>query len=87
MNEGGGILVGDIDRLMKLEDNRFEFVNDIVFEVKAYVDNNRDEYGVKKVIFYVLSNRMNDVGFVRFEVYMEIDFFSFGFDYFKEEFI
>lgn len=86
MNEGGGLLSGDIDRLMKSEDNRFEFVNEVAAEAKAYVENNRDEYGHKKAILHVLSNRMNDAGFARTEAYIETDPFLPGPTYLKEEF-
>ncbi|KAF9599909.1 hypothetical protein IFM89_001855 [Coptis chinensis] len=33
-------------------------------EAKEYMDNNRDEYGSKKAILHVLSNRVNDAGLV-----------------------
>lgn len=32
-----------------------------------YVENNRGEYGAKKAILHVLSNRMNEAGFYREE--------------------
>ncbi|XP_021763800.1 protein PLASTID TRANSCRIPTIONALLY ACTIVE 7-like [Chenopodium quinoa] len=86
VNEGGGVLAGDIDRLLKSEDNRFAFVNEIAAEATAYVENNRDEYGDKKAILHVLSNRMNDAGFVRPEAYLETDPFSPGPTYLKENF-
>ncbi|KAL9237432.1 hypothetical protein vseg_011981 [Gypsophila vaccaria] len=86
LNEGGGILSGDIDRLMKSEDNRFAFVNEIAAEATAYVNNNRDEYGTKKAILHVLSNRMNEAGFTRSEAYLETDPFKPGPTYLKEEF-
>lgn len=73
LNEGGGILAGDIERLMNSENNQFEFVNEVAAEAKAYVENNRDEYGRKKAILHVLSNRMNDAGFARPEAYMVTD--------------
>ncbi|XP_074291727.1 protein PLASTID TRANSCRIPTIONALLY ACTIVE 7 [Silene latifolia] len=83
-NEGGGLLSGDIDWLMKSQDNRFEFVNEIAAEATAYVNNNRDEYGTKKAILHVLSNRMNEAGFYRSEAYLETDPFKPGPDYLKE---
>lgn len=83
VHEGGGVLAGDIDRLMKSQDNRFEFVNEIAAEATAYVENNRDEYGDKKAILHVLSNRMNDAGFVRSEGYLETDPFLPGPTYLK----
>lgn len=86
VNEGGGVMAGDIDRLMKSEDNRFAFVNEIAAEATAYVNNNRDEYGHKKAIHHVLSNRMNDAGFARPEAYLETEPFSPGPTYLKENF-
>ena len=86
VTEGGGVLAGDLDRLLKSEDNRFAFVNEIAAEATAYVENNRDEYGDKKAILHVLSNRMNDAGFARSEAYMETDPFKPGPTYLKEEF-
>ncbi|KAK9665226.1 hypothetical protein RND81_14G099000 [Saponaria officinalis] len=86
VNEGGGLLSGDIDRLMKSEENRFAFVNEIAAEATAYVNNNRDEYGTKKAILHVLSNRMNEAGFARSEAYLENDPFKPGPTYLKEEF-
>ncbi|KAH9606486.1 hypothetical protein KSS87_016430 [Heliosperma pusillum] len=83
--EGGGLLSGDIDRLMKSEENRFQFVNEIAAEATAYVNNNRDEYGTKKAILHVISNRMNEAGFYRPEAYLETDPFKPGPDYLKVE--
>ncbi|GMH19757.1 hypothetical protein Nepgr_021598 [Nepenthes gracilis] len=85
INEGGGLLAMDIERLLLSEDNRFDFVNDVAAEAKEYVENNRDEYGHKKAIHHVLSNRMNDAGFYRPEAYMETDPFKPGPAYLKEE--
>ncbi|KAL2921792.1 Protein PLASTID TRANSCRIPTIONALLY ACTIVE 7 [Bienertia sinuspersici] len=86
VSEGGGVLAGDIDRLIKSEDNRFQFVNEVAAEATAYVENNRDEYGDKKAILHVLSNRMNDAGFARAEAYLETDPFKPGPSYLKENF-
>lgn len=78
----------DIEWLFLSEDNCFEFVNSVVVEVIEYVEKNRDEYGgIKKVIFYVLSNCVNDFGFDWLEVYVELDFYKFGFGYLKEYYI
>lgn len=60
-------------------------VNKVAAEAKQYVENNRDEYGTKKAILHVLSNRMNDAGFYRPEAYMESDPFKPGPGYLKEE--
>ncbi|KAJ8435206.1 hypothetical protein Cgig2_028392 [Carnegiea gigantea] len=87
LNEGGGILAGDIERLMNSEENPYEFVNEVAAEAKAYVENNRDEYGRKKAILHVLSNRMNDAGFARTEAYMVTDPFLPGPNYIREELI
>ena len=85
LKEGGGALAGDIDRLMKSEENRYEFVNEIAAEATAYVENNRDEYGRKKAILHVLTNRLNDAGFTRTEAYLEDDPFRPGPGSFKNE--
>ncbi|KAL8160561.1 hypothetical protein V2J09_002098 [Rumex salicifolius] len=85
VNEGGGLMSLDIERLLLSEDNRFEFVNGVAAEAKAYVESNRDEYGHKKAILHVLSNRMNDAGFYRPEAYMETEPFKPGPAYLKVE--
>ncbi|CAI9767730.1 unnamed protein product [Fraxinus pennsylvanica] len=85
IREGGKLLTMDIHRLLLSEDNRFHFVNEVAAEAKQYVENNRDEYGAKKAILHVLSNRMNDAGFYRPEAYMEADPFKPGPGYLKEE--
>uniref|UniRef100_A0A5B7C272 Protein PLASTID TRANSCRIPTIONALLY ACTIVE 7 n=1 Tax=Davidia involucrata TaxID=16924 RepID=A0A5B7C272_DAVIN len=85
IREGGKLLTMDIERLLLSEDNRFDFVNEVAAEAKEYVENNRDEYGAKKAILHVLSNRMNDAGFYRPEAYMESDPFKPGPGYLKEE--
>ncbi|KAK2994123.1 hypothetical protein RJ640_003646 [Escallonia rubra] len=78
IRDGGKLLTMDIERLLLSEDNRFDFVNEVAAEAKAYVENNRDEYGAKKAILHVLSNRMNDAGFYRPEAYIESDPFKPG---------
>ncbi|CAA2980195.1 Hypothetical predicted protein [Olea europaea subsp. europaea] len=85
IREGGKLLTMDIHRLLLSEDNRFDFVNEVAAEAKQYVENNRDEYGAKKAILHVLSNRMNDAGFYRPEAYIESDPFKPGPGYLREE--
>ncbi|KAK9121881.1 hypothetical protein Syun_019498 [Stephania yunnanensis] len=84
IRETENLVSGDIARLLLSEENRFNFVNEVAAEAKAYVENNRDEYGSKKAILHVLSNRMNDVGFERPEAYMETDPFNPGQNYLRE---
>nr|GMD02348.1 protein PLASTID TRANSCRIPTIONALLY ACTIVE 7 isoform X1 [Ipomoea batatas] len=81
----GKLLTMDIERLLLSEENRFDFVNEIAAEAKEYVENNRDEYGSKKAMLHVLSNRMNDAGFYRPEAYIESDPFKPGPGYMREE--
>ncbi|KAL7003632.1 Protein PLASTID TRANSCRIPTIONALLY ACTIVE 7 [Sarracenia purpurea var. burkii] len=85
VREGGELLSMDIERLLLSEDNRFDFVNEVAAEAKQYVENNRDEYGAKKAILHVLSNRMNDAGFYRSEAYLESDPFKPGPGYLRDE--
>lgn len=85
IKETGGILAGDIERLLLSEDNKFDFVNEVAAEAKQYVENNRDEYGAKKAILHVISNRMNEAGFYRPEAYMEDDPFKPGPGYLRQE--
>ncbi|CAK9151591.1 unnamed protein product [Ilex paraguariensis] len=85
IREGGKLLTMDIERLLLSEDNRFDFVNEVAAEAKQYVENNRDEYGAKKAILHVLSNRMNEAGVYRPEAYMESDPFKPGPGYLREE--
>lgn len=85
IRDGGKLLTMDIERLLLSEDNRFDFVNEVAAEAKEYVENNRDEYGAKKAIFHVLSNRMNDAGFYRSEAYLEADPFKPGPGYLRDE--
>ncbi|KAK9145658.1 hypothetical protein Sjap_005561 [Stephania japonica] len=84
IRETENLMTGDIARLLLSEENRFDFVNEVAAEAKAYVENNRDEYGSKKAILHVLSNRMNDAGFERPEAYMETDPFNPGPNYLRE---
>ncbi|XP_020694952.1 protein PLASTID TRANSCRIPTIONALLY ACTIVE 7-like isoform X1 [Dendrobium catenatum] len=83
IRETGKIMSLDIERLLLSEENRFTFVNEVAAEATAYVEKNRDEYGAKKAILHVLSNRMNDAGFHRSEAYMETDPFKPGPRYFR----
>ncbi|XP_058100520.1 protein PLASTID TRANSCRIPTIONALLY ACTIVE 7 [Magnolia sinica] len=85
IKETGKLLSMDIERLLLSEDNRFDFVNEVAAEAKSYVENNPDEYGGKKAILHVLSNRMNDAGVHREEAYLESDPFKPGPTYLKEE--
>ncbi|XP_059629003.1 protein PLASTID TRANSCRIPTIONALLY ACTIVE 7 [Cornus florida] len=85
IRDGGKLLTMDIHRLLLSEDNRFDFVNEVAAEAKEYVENNRDEYGAKKAILHVLSNRINDAGFYRPEAYLEADPFKPGPGYLREE--
>ncbi|XP_071929379.1 protein PLASTID TRANSCRIPTIONALLY ACTIVE 7-like isoform X1 [Coffea arabica] len=85
IRDGGKLLTMDIHRLLLSEDNRFDFVNEVAAEAKMYVENNRDEYGAKKAILHVLSNRMNDAGTSRPEAYLESDPFNPGPGYLREE--
>lgn len=84
IREGGKVISMDIERLLLSEDNRYDFVNEVAAEAKAYVDSNRDEYGAKKAILHVLSNRMNDAGFYRPEAYWVPDPFKPGPGYLRE---
>ncbi|KAK4489746.1 hypothetical protein RD792_000382 [Penstemon davidsonii] len=85
VRDTGEIISMDIERLLLSEDNRFRFVNDVAAEAKQYVENNRDEYGSKKAILHVLSNRMNDAGFYRPDGYIEEDPFKPGPGYLRQQ--
>ncbi|PKA52032.1 hypothetical protein AXF42_Ash021151 [Apostasia shenzhenica] len=85
IRETGKIMALDIERLMLSEENRYAFVNEVAAEAKTYVERNRDEYGEKKAILHVLSNRMNDAGFTRPEAYMETDPFKPGPNYHRDD--
>lgn len=87
IKETGRQLSGDIERLLLSEENKYAFVNEIAAEAKQYVDNNRDEYGAKKAIFHVISNRMNEAGYSRPEAYMEPDPYKPGPGYMRDELI
>ena len=83
IRESGEIISLDIEKLMLSEENRFAFVNEVAEEAKSYVERNRSEYGEKKAILHVLSNRMNEAGFQRTEAYMEPEPFRPGPGYIK----
>ncbi|KAL8538031.1 hypothetical protein ACS0TY_000116 [Phlomoides rotata] len=85
IRETGEMMSMDIEKLLLSEDNRFDFVNEVAAEAKRYVENNRDEYGAKKAIHHVLSNRMNDSGIYRPEAYLEDDPFKPGPGYLRRE--
>ena len=85
IRETGELLTMDIERLLLSEDNRFDFVNEVAAEAKQYVENNRDEYGAKKAILHVISNRMNDSGVHRPEAYREDDPFKPGPGFLRQE--
>ncbi|XP_020243242.1 uncharacterized protein LOC109821467 [Asparagus officinalis] len=85
IRETGKIMSMDIARLLLSEENRFDFVNEVAAEATEYVENNRDEYGSKKPILHVLSNRMNEAGFSRPEAYLEPDPFKPGPGYLRNE--
>ncbi|CAH9069995.1 unnamed protein product [Cuscuta europaea] len=85
IEEDGSLLAMDIDRLLLSEENRFAFVNEIAAEAKEYVENNRDEYGSKKAILHVISNRMNEAGFDRPEAYIEPDPFKPGPSFLRDD--
>ncbi|KAL1532054.1 protein PLASTID TRANSCRIPTIONALLY ACTIVE 7-like [Salvia divinorum] len=85
IRETGELLTMDIEWLLLSEDNRFDFVNEVAAEAKQYVENNRDEYGAKKAILHVISNRMNDSGVHRPEAYREDDPFKPGPGFLRQE--
>nr|CAD1818465.1 unnamed protein product [Ananas comosus var. bracteatus] len=86
IRQNGKIISMDIEKLLLSEENRFAFVNEVAAEATSYIEKNRDEYGFKKAILHVLSNRMNEAGFYRTEAYMEPDPFKPGPNYLKEGF-
>ncbi|MQL83790.1 hypothetical protein Taro_016286 [Colocasia esculenta] len=85
IRDTGKIMSMDIERLLLSEENRFDFVNEVAAEATAYVQNNPDEYGGKKAILHVLSNRINEAGFYRPEAYIEQDPFKPGPNYLRED--
>lgn len=75
----------DIEKLLLSEENRFDFVNEVAAEATALVEDNPDEYGGKKAILQVLSNRINEAGFERSNAYLEIDPFKPGPNYIRDQ--
>uniref|UniRef100_A0A3B6GUW5 Uncharacterized protein n=2 Tax=Triticum aestivum TaxID=4565 RepID=A0A3B6GUW5_WHEAT len=68
---GNGKLVClDINQLMLSQENRFAFTMEVAEEANAYLEKHRHEYGLKKPILHVLSDRMNEAGFSRPEGYL-----------------
>ncbi|KAF7037261.1 hypothetical protein CFC21_047680, partial [Triticum aestivum] len=60
---GNGKLVClDINQLMLSQENRFAFTMEVAEEANAYLEKHRHEYGLKKPILHVLSDRMNEAG-------------------------
>ncbi|PAN28950.1 hypothetical protein GQ55_5G189100 [Panicum hallii var. hallii] len=70
VRENGKIVCLDINQLMLSQENRFAFTMEVAEEANAYLEKNRHEYGLKKPILHVLSDRMNEAGFSRPEGYL-----------------
>lgn len=70
VRENGKIICLDINQLMLSQENRFAFTMEVAEEANAYLEKNRNEYGLKKPILHVLSDRMNEAGFSRPEGYL-----------------
>jgi hypothetical protein len=70
VRENGKIICLDINQLMLSEENRFAFTIEVAEEANSYLEKNRHEYGLKKPILHVLSDRMNEAGFSRPEGYL-----------------
>lgn len=70
VRENGKIICLDINQLMLSQENRFAFTMEVAEEANAYLEKNRHEYGLKKPIMHVLSDRMNEAGFSRPEGYL-----------------
>ncbi|MCY4831105.1 hypothetical protein OVY35_24600, partial [Salmonella enterica subsp. enterica serovar 1,4,[5],12:i:-] len=55
LREEGQDISMDIQRMLKSQENKFDFVNEVAAEATEYVENNRDEYGgIKKAVLHVL---------------------------------
>ncbi|KAF0916755.1 hypothetical protein E2562_011594, partial [Oryza meyeriana var. granulata] len=65
VRENGKIICLDINQLMLSQENRFAFTMEVAEEANSYLEKNRHEYGLKKPILHVLSDRMNEAGFSR----------------------
>jgi len=85
IRENGKIISMGIEKLLLSEENRFDFVNEVAAEATALVEDNPDEYGGKKAILQVLSNRINEAGFERSNAYLEIDPFKPGPNYIRDQ--
>ncbi|KAM0906733.1 hypothetical protein ACQ4PT_016549 [Festuca glaucescens] len=70
VRENGKLVCLDINQLMLAAENRFAFTMEVAEEANAYLEKNRHEYGLKKPILHVLSDRMNEAGFSRPEGYL-----------------
>ncbi|KAG8077685.1 hypothetical protein GUJ93_ZPchr0007g4678 [Zizania palustris] len=70
VRENGKIICLDINQLMLSQENKFAFTMEVAEEANSYLEKNRHEYGLKKPILHVLSDRMNEAGFSRPEGYL-----------------
>uniref|UniRef100_A0A0E0JN01 Protein PLASTID TRANSCRIPTIONALLY ACTIVE 7 n=1 Tax=Oryza punctata TaxID=4537 RepID=A0A0E0JN01_ORYPU len=70
VRENGKIICLDINQLMLSQENRFAFTMEVAEEANSYLEKNRHEYGLKKPILHVLSDRMNEAGFSRPDGYL-----------------
>ncbi|VAH62728.1 unnamed protein product [Triticum turgidum subsp. durum] len=70
VRENGKLVCLDINQLMLSQENRFAFTMEVAEEANAYLEKHRHEYGLKKPILHVLSDRMNEAGFSRPEGYL-----------------
>lgn len=73
LREDGKDVILDLERLLLSEENKFDFVNEIIAEGNRFIENNPDEYIGKKAVLHALSNRLNDAGIYRPEAYYEPD--------------
>lgn len=73
LREDGKDVNLDLERLLLSEENKFDFVNEIIAEGNRFIENNPDEYIGKKAVLHALSNRLNDAGIYRPEAYYEPD--------------
>ncbi|KAJ4780457.1 Plastid transcriptionally active 7 [Rhynchospora pubera] len=63
----------DIDMLLLSEENRFDFVNEVIAEANELLDKDEDAYGSKKPIYHALTNRINGMGYDCPEAYLQPD--------------
>ncbi|XP_037406287.1 protein PLASTID TRANSCRIPTIONALLY ACTIVE 7-like isoform X2 [Triticum dicoccoides] len=70
VRENGKLVCLDINQLMLSQENRFAFTMEVAEEANAYLEKHRHEYGLKKPILHVLSDRINEAGFSRPEGYL-----------------